>query len=190
MKRGRNRGRNTNNKPHYSNNNVNRTLESNGPDVKIRGNAQHIYEKYQQLARDANASGDRVMAESYLQHAEHYFRVLLESQPQGQQGPYNQGQTQSQPNQNPPNQGQPIQGQSNQHQSQHNGGQGQSQDGNGRFQNPNQQNNQNQNQQPFSQQQPTGPADQSSGFQGLPGPAFVGEETEDGETDDSSEIRP
>jgi hypothetical protein len=44
--------------------------------VKIRGSASHVYEKYLQLARDANASGDRVMAENYLQHAEHYFRIL------------------------------------------------------------------------------------------------------------------
>lgn len=63
--------------------NVNRAFDSNGPDgVKIRGHAQHVYEKYQQLARDAAASGDRVLAENYLQHAEHYFRVLRTLQPQ------------------------------------------------------------------------------------------------------------
>ncbi len=61
------------NKPH---NFSNRTFDSNGPDVKIRGTAAHIYEKYQLLARDANASGDRVGAENYLQHAEHYYRIL------------------------------------------------------------------------------------------------------------------
>ena len=60
-------------KPH---NFSNRTFDSNGPDVKIRGTAAHIYEKYQALARDANASGDRIGAENYLQHAEHYFRIL------------------------------------------------------------------------------------------------------------------
>ena len=49
-----------------------RSYESNGPDVKIRGTALHIAEKYVQLARDAQASGDRVAAENYLQHAEHY----------------------------------------------------------------------------------------------------------------------
>jgi hypothetical protein len=54
----------------------NRSFESNGPDVKVRGPAAHIYEKYMQLARDANSAGDRVQAENYLQHAEHYFRVL------------------------------------------------------------------------------------------------------------------
>ncbi len=63
--------------------NVNRAFDSNGPDnVKIRGHAQHVFEKYQQLARDAFASGDRVLAENYLQHADHYFRVLRTIQPQ------------------------------------------------------------------------------------------------------------
>lgn len=83
MKRSRGRGRNNNNKPHH--NNSNRTLESNGPDVKVRGTAQHIYEKYLQLARDANSTGDRVVAESYLQHAEHYFRMLVANQALQQQ---------------------------------------------------------------------------------------------------------
>lgn len=54
----------------------NRTYDSNGPDVKVRGNAHHIAEKYQQLARDAQAGGDRIMAENYLQHAEHYSRII------------------------------------------------------------------------------------------------------------------
>jgi len=58
-----------------------RTYESNGPDVKIRGTAQHIAEKYQQLARDAQASGDRIMSENYLQHAEHYLRIIAAAQP-------------------------------------------------------------------------------------------------------------
>ncbi len=62
--------------------NPNRTYDSNGPEVKIRGSASHIYEKYLQLARDANASGDRVMAENYLQHAEHYFRIMAAAQAQ------------------------------------------------------------------------------------------------------------
>jgi hypothetical protein len=51
--------------------------------VKVRGNASHIAEKYVQLARDAQASGDSVMAENYLQHAEHYFRIVSAAQPQG-----------------------------------------------------------------------------------------------------------
>jgi len=57
-----------------------RSYESNGPDVKIRGTAQHIAEKYLQLARDAQSSGDLVMAESLLQHAEHYFRLIAAAQ--------------------------------------------------------------------------------------------------------------
>ncbi len=83
--------------------NIHRTIDSNGPDVKIRGNAHHVYEKYLQLARDANSSGDRVMAENYLQHAEHYYRLIMayQSSVQPQQGqgggqPYGQGQPQHQ----------------------------------------------------------------------------------------------
>lgn len=76
MKRQRGRGR----KP-GGHHNSNRHFESTGPDVKVRGSASHVYEKYMQLARDANSSGDRVMAESYLQHAEHYFRVIRAMQP-------------------------------------------------------------------------------------------------------------
>jgi hypothetical protein len=68
-----------------------RSYESNGPDVKIRGTAHHIAEKYLSLARDAQSSGDRVAAESYLQHAEHYFRIIATAQqqfaPQSQQNP-------------------------------------------------------------------------------------------------------
>ena len=62
-----------------------RSYESNGPDVKVRGTAHHIGEKYLQLARDAQTSGDPVMAESYLQHAEHYFRIIATAQLQQQQ---------------------------------------------------------------------------------------------------------
>jgi hypothetical protein len=81
MKRQRSRNRNAGNggKPQH---NANRAFESNGPDgVKIRGAAQHVFEKYQQLARDALTAGDRVLAESYQQHAEHYFRLLRAMQP-------------------------------------------------------------------------------------------------------------
>jgi hypothetical protein len=63
-----------------------RSYESSGPDVKIRGTAHHIGEKYVQLARDAQTSGDPVMAESYLQHAEHYFRLIAAAQQVQQQG--------------------------------------------------------------------------------------------------------
>jgi hypothetical protein len=54
------------------------TFDSNGPDVRVRGNATQINEKYVALARDAMSAGDRVLAESYLQHAEHYQRMLNE----------------------------------------------------------------------------------------------------------------
>lgn len=77
--RGRNRG-GGGNKPQQQN--ANRAFDSNGPEgVKVRGAAQSVFEKYQQLARDASSSGDRVLAENYLQHAEHYFRTLRAMQP-------------------------------------------------------------------------------------------------------------
>lgn len=77
------RGRNNNNVGGGNRkgpNPLTRSYESNGPDVKIRGTAQHIGEKYLQLARDAQTSGDPVAAESYLQHAEHYFRIIAAAQ--------------------------------------------------------------------------------------------------------------
>lgn len=64
---------------HHSGNvplNRNHVFDSNGPDLRIRGTAQQLFEKYLQLGRDATSSGDRVTAESYFQHAEHYFRIL------------------------------------------------------------------------------------------------------------------
>ena len=70
------RGRNNNNNPRKSQNPLTRVYESNGPDVKIRGTASHIAEKYIQLARDSQSSGDPVAAENYYQHAEHYFRSM------------------------------------------------------------------------------------------------------------------
>jgi hypothetical protein len=70
-----------------------RVYESNGPDVKIRGTAHHIAEKYLQLARDAQSSGDPVAAEGYLQYAEHYFRLIAAAQTQfAQQNPNQQHQ--------------------------------------------------------------------------------------------------
>ena len=63
-----------------------RSFESNGPDVKIRGTAQHVAEKYLQLARDAQSSGDIVLAENLLQHAEHYFRMIAAAQQQQANG--------------------------------------------------------------------------------------------------------
>jgi hypothetical protein len=64
---------------------MSRVFESNGPDVKIRGNPSHIAEKYIQLARDAQASGDPVSAENYYQHAEHYYRLIASAQEQFRQ---------------------------------------------------------------------------------------------------------
>ena len=64
---------------------MSRVYESNGPDVKIRGNPSHIAEKYVQLARDAQSSGDPVAAENYYQHAEHYFRLIAAAQEQFRQ---------------------------------------------------------------------------------------------------------
>src|SRR5271155_2535977 len=72
------RGRPTNNR--RGPNPLTRSYESNGPDVKIRGNAHHVAEKYLQLARDAHTGGDPVAAENYLQHAEHYFRLIASAQ--------------------------------------------------------------------------------------------------------------
>jgi hypothetical protein len=71
----RGRGRNNNRKGHH--NPLSRSFESNGPDVKIRGTPAHIAEKYMALARDAQSSGDPVLAENYLQHAEHYSRIIM-----------------------------------------------------------------------------------------------------------------
>jgi len=92
-KRGRGRGNNNGGGGNNNNNNFNRkggnpltrTYDSSGPDVKIRGTAQHIAEKYAQLARDAQSSGDRVIAENYLQHAEHYNRIIAAAQAQMQE---------------------------------------------------------------------------------------------------------
>ena len=73
------RGRNNNNNNRRSHNPLTRVYESNGPDVKIRGTAHHVAEKYLQLARDSQSSGDPVSAENYFQHAEHYFRSMGEN---------------------------------------------------------------------------------------------------------------
>lgn len=92
-RRGRGRSTNSNNNNSPSNNSSNnnnrkpqnplaRNFESSGPDVKIRGTAAQIAEKYMTLARDASSSGDIVMAENYLQHAEHYNRIIMAAQAQ------------------------------------------------------------------------------------------------------------
>jgi hypothetical protein len=76
------RNRNNNNNNRRGQNPITRVYESNGPDIKIRGTASHIAEKYLQLARDARSSGDPVAAENYYQHAEHYFRLIAAAQEQ------------------------------------------------------------------------------------------------------------
>lgn len=74
-RRARGRGR----RPQNQNN---RVFDSNGPDVKVRGTASTIAEKYITLSRDAQSAGDRVAAENYLQHAEHYLRIVEANKPQ------------------------------------------------------------------------------------------------------------
>ena len=98
MKRSRGRGRRP--QSNHNHHNHNRSFDSAGPDVKIRGTAASVYEKYLQLARDAGSAGDRVTQENYLQHAEHYYRILMAQGgqlAQQQQQPY---QGQPQPNGN------------------------------------------------------------------------------------------
>jgi hypothetical protein len=88
--------------------NRNHVFDSNGPDVRLRGTAQQLFEKYLQLGRDATGAGDRVMAEGYFQHAEHYFRILnAMSQAQQQQ---QQHQPQQRRQANGPAMGEPDQG--------------------------------------------------------------------------------
>ena len=72
-KRGRGRGGNRRSSGPPSRNH---TFDSNGPDIRIRGNAHQVHEKYMNLAREASTNGEVVLAESYFQHAEHYYRIL------------------------------------------------------------------------------------------------------------------
>src|SRR6185436_11816896 len=81
----RNRSHNNNNNNRRGQNPMTRVYESNGPEIKIRGTASHLAEKYVQLARDAQGSGDPVAAENYYQHAEHYFRIIAAAQEQFRQ---------------------------------------------------------------------------------------------------------
>jgi hypothetical protein len=75
-KRGRGRGRRGNGNNHHNHvPNRNTSYESNGPDVKLRGNAQQLHEKYMGLAHDAASAGERISAEAYTQFADHYFRL-------------------------------------------------------------------------------------------------------------------
>lgn len=83
MRQGSNTGRRprgrTNRKQHGGGPSRPNTFDSNGPDGRVRGNARQVYEKYLSLARDAQSAGDRVAAEAYFQHAEHYFRIFSDS---------------------------------------------------------------------------------------------------------------
>lgn len=81
MRSSKSRSRNKNRTPRPSGGNIiNRVFDSSGPDGKVRGTPQQIIEKYNQLHRDAQLSGDRVNAENFAQHAEHYTRLLAEAQ--------------------------------------------------------------------------------------------------------------
>ena len=80
MKRSRGRNRRSGGSNQNNFNNPNRHFESVGPDVKIRGSAQQVLEKYQQYARDAQTSGDRILSEAYYQFAEHYQRIVAKQQ--------------------------------------------------------------------------------------------------------------
>ena len=76
----RNRGKNTNRRGYNGGSIINRVFESAGPDGKVRGTPQQIIDKYISLAHDSQLSGDRVSAENFQQHAEHYSRILSEAQ--------------------------------------------------------------------------------------------------------------
>ncbi len=80
MRSSKSRSRSKNNRNRPSGNVVNRVFDSSGPEGKVRGTPQQIIDKYNQLARDAQLSNDRVAAENFQQHAEHYMRMLSEAQ--------------------------------------------------------------------------------------------------------------
>ena len=79
MRSSKKRSRSSQNRPRTLGNIINRVFDSSGPEGKVRGTPQQIIEKYQMLARDAQLSNDRVSAENFLQHAEHYTRMLAEA---------------------------------------------------------------------------------------------------------------
>ena len=80
MRSSKNRSRSKGNRNRSMGNIVNRVFDSSGPEGKVRGTPQQIIDKYNQLARDAQLSNDRVAAENFQQHAEHYTRMLGEAQ--------------------------------------------------------------------------------------------------------------
>lgn len=106
----RSRGRG-NRKPHVPI--KNQTFDSNGPEIRVRGNANQVLEKYLAMARDAQSAGDRISAENYMQHAEHYYRIInangdgQNGRPRPQPHPDEDSQPQVQPQQPQPQQPQP-----------------------------------------------------------------------------------
>ena len=113
-------GNNHHHKPQHHNPNRppnrNQIFDSSGPDVRVRGNANQVFDKYQSLAREAASSGDRILAEAYYQYADHYFRVIQSmggfvSRNQGWEGGED-GQQPGQPGPQGQQPGQPQQGQS------------------------------------------------------------------------------
>jgi hypothetical protein len=104
-------------KQHHNHNpnrppNRNQIFDSSGPDVRVRGNAHQVFDKYQALAREAASSGDRIAAEAYWQYADHYFRMIQTMGgfvPRTNQG-WGEGGEEGQPP-NPQQQGNPQQGQ-------------------------------------------------------------------------------
>ena len=101
MRSSKSRSRNKSNRNRSVGNIVNRVFDSSGPEGKVRGTPQQIIDKYNQLARDAQLSNDRVATENFQQHAEHYLRMLSEAQREQQerQAQFQQNQQQNQQNQ-------------------------------------------------------------------------------------------
>jgi hypothetical protein len=95
--------------------NRNQIFDSSGPDVRVRGNAHQVFDKYQSLAREAASSGDRILAEAYFQYADHYYRVIQSMGGFVQRNNWGEGgedsQQQGQPGQQGQQSGQPQQGQ-------------------------------------------------------------------------------
>ena len=101
MRSSKSRSRNKSNRNRSVGNIVNRVFDSSGPEGKVRGTPQQIIDKYNQLARDAQLSNDRVATENFQQHAEHYLRMLAEAQKEQQerQAQFQQNQQNQQQNQ-------------------------------------------------------------------------------------------
>lgn len=108
MRSSKSRSRSKNNRNRSMGNVVNRVFDSSGPEGKVRGTPQQIIDKYNQLARDAQLSNDRVATENFQQHAEHYLRMLAEAQreqAERQAQQQQQNQDRQQRNNNPQNDG-------------------------------------------------------------------------------------